>query len=86
MDKLRSIGDLESVAVLEIILRDEVGHVALGILVPPFCGQAGLEPESAYLALIEQFAAPWPNPPLHVEARLEAGFSAVEIARLSRPR
>lgn len=87
MDKLRSIGDVESVAVLEIILRDEVGHVALGdFWFRHFCGQAGLEPESAYLALIEQFAAPWPNPPLHVEARLEAGFSAVEIARLSRPR
>ena len=29
-----------------------------------------------------EFDAPWPPKPLNVEARLQAGFSASEIARL----
>ena len=45
IEKLRSIGDLESVAILDIILRDEVGHVALGdYWFRLFCGLAGLDP------------------------------------------
>lgn len=87
IEKLRSIGDLESVAILDIILRDEVGHVALGdYWFRLFCGLAGLDPEPTYLRLIDQFDAPWPHPPLHEAARLLAGFSPAEIERLSRMR
>lgn len=83
MAKLRAIGDRDSVAVLEIILRDEIGHVALGdrwfrIL----CAERGLEPEATYLKLIDAFDAPRPRPPLHVEARRAAGFSEAELAGL----
>jgi len=81
MAKLRAIGDRDSVAVLEIILRDEIGHVALGdrwfrIL----CAERGLEPEATYLKLIDAFDAPRPRPPLHIEARRAAGFSEAELA------
>ncbi len=81
MAKLGAIGDRDSVAVLEIILRDEIGHVALGdrwfrIL----CAERGLEPEATYLKLIDAFDAPRPRPPLHVEARRAAGFSEAELA------
>lgn len=83
MDKLRAMGDARSVDILEIILRDEVGHVALGdrwfrIL----CARQGREAEVAYLALIDDFGAPYPQPPLHEAARLQAGFSQQEIDRL----
>lgn len=89
MEKLRKIGDLESVAVLEIILRDEIGHVALGDhWFRQLCAAQGLEPEATYLELIEAFDAPRPQPPLHEAARLQAGFSPREIAhfKLGRQR
>ena len=85
MEKLRRIGDEESVAVLEIILRDEVGHVALGDhWFRTLCAQRGLEPERSYVELIERFNAPWPRPPLNHEARLAAGFGAGELTELTR--
>lgn len=84
MAKLVAVGDRDSVAVLEIILRDEIGHVAIGDRwFRRQCAARGLEPETAYLALIERFDAPWPVPPLHREARLAAGFSEREIELLS---
>lgn len=87
MRKLERIGDAESVAVLQIILRDEIGHVALGDRwFRGLCAARGLEPERTYLELIDSFDAPWPRPPLHESARLAAGFSAAELAALARPR
>lgn len=81
--KLRKIGDTESVAVLDIILRDAVGHVALGDRwFKRLCAERGLESEQTYLDLIDSFDAPRPHPPMHEEARLAAGFSAEELARL----
>ncbi|MBA4742838.1 MAG: ferritin-like domain-containing protein [Azoarcus sp.] len=87
MDKLRRIGDERTVAILDIILRDEIGHVALGDRwFRVLCAERGLDPESTYLALMDDFDAPYPQPPLHERARLEAGFSPAEIARLARGR
>lgn len=80
---LRRIGDSETIAVLDIILRDEIGHVALGDRwFRHFCAERGLEPEATYLSLMVDYAAPWPPKPLNVEARRKAGFSEGEIARL----
>lgn len=81
--KLKAVGDRESVAVLDVILRDEIGHVALGDRwFRFFCAQRGLEPEATYMALMRDFDAPWPPRPLNVTARREAGFTATEIALL----
>lgn len=83
MAKLRSIGDRESVAVLEIILRDEIGHVSIGDRwFRSLCAERGLEAEQTYLELIDRLGAPRPHPPLHREARLAAGFSERELDRL----
>lgn len=87
--KLRQVGDEATIGVLDIILRDEIGHVALGDRwFRHFCAERGVEPEATYLSLMTEFDAPWPPRPLNVEARLSAGFSADEIARLEagRPR
>ncbi|WP_349251879.1 ferritin-like domain-containing protein [Azoarcus sp. L1K30] len=85
--KLRRIGDDESVAVLDVILRDEVGHVAIGdYWFRDCCARRGLDAEAVYLELMERFNAPWPQAPLHREARLAAGFSAAELDRLARGR
>ncbi|QID18505.1 ferritin-like domain-containing protein [Nitrogeniibacter mangrovi] len=87
MARLRRSGDTRTLAVLDIILRDEIGHVALGDRwFRHFCAQRGLEPEAQYRALIDAFDAPWPRPPLNRPARRRAGFSEQELDRLERPR
>ena len=84
---LRRLGDEATISVLDIILRDEIGHVALGDRwFRHFCSERALEPEATYLALMAEFDAPWPPKPLNVDARRRAGFSAGEIARLEAGR
>jgi uncharacterized ferritin-like protein (DUF455 family) len=86
MAKLRAMGDEASVAVLEVILRDEVGHVALGdYWFRQLCAERGLEAEAEYLRLVRELGAPWPAPPLNLAARRQAGFGETELARLSGP-
>ncbi|PTD96108.1 ferritin-like domain-containing protein [Pseudothauera lacus] len=83
MARLRAIGDAGSVAVLETILRDEVGHVALGDRwFRHLCAARGVDAETTYRQLVDDFGAPRPRPPLNVEARRAAGFSEAELARL----
>ncbi len=87
MAKLRGIGDQATLVVLDIILRDEIGHVALGDKwFRYFCALRGLQPEAQYVALIDAFDAPWPKPPLNRPARQQAGFSEHELDVLERPR
>lgn len=82
MAKLKAIGDMASVAILECILQDEIGHVALGdCWFRTLCARRGLDPETTYLELIAAFDAPRPRPPMHEAARLAAGFSVREIER-----
>lgn len=81
--KLQAIGDMKAVAILDIILRDEIGHVAVGdAWFRALCAKQGLEPEQTYRRLIEEYAAPWPQPPLNAEARISAGFSPAELEKL----
>jgi uncharacterized ferritin-like protein (DUF455 family) len=84
--KLRQIGDVDGMAVLDVILADEVYHVALGDKwFRHLCTQRGLKVETTYLTLIEQLQAPWPVPPLNRAARLAAGFGEAELDRLEQP-
>ena len=81
---LRRIGDEASIAVLDIILRDEIGHVGLGDhWFRQLCNARNLEPESTYRALLRDFKAPRPIAPMNESARLAAGFSPAELAALA---
>ena len=83
--KLRGMGDTRGVAILEIILRDEIGHVAIGNRWYRWlCERAGLDPVAHYAVLTECHQAPRLQPPFNEQARLQAGFSAEELARLRR--
>ena len=83
--KLRGMGDTRGVAILEIILRDEIGHVAIGNRWYRWlCERAGLDPVAHYAVLTERHEAPRLQPPFNEPARLQAGFSAEELARLRR--
>lgn len=81
--KFRGAGDARMVEILEIILRDEIGHVAIGNRWYLYlCEQRGLEPLATFARLIEEYDAPRIRPPFHVEARRAAGFSDAEIEYL----
>lgn len=82
--RLEQVGDDASARVLDIILRDEIGHVGLGDRwFRELCGQRGLNPENHYRELLREFNAPWPQAPMNQAARLAAGFTAGELAGLA---
>jgi uncharacterized ferritin-like protein (DUF455 family) len=66
-----------------LILRDEVGHVAVGNHWYRFlCAREGLDPVAHYAALAERHAAPRLHPPFNLEARRRAGFTEPELRGL----
>ena len=74
---------LAAVAILDIILAEEIGHVAIGNhWYQTLCQQAQLDPIAHYKHLVDHHAAPRLHPPFNLAAREEAGFSAEEIAFL----
>jgi uncharacterized ferritin-like protein (DUF455 family) len=77
-NKLRGVGDFKAVAILDIILRDEVGHVRAGNQWFEYlCARRGLEPEAAFQQLLHDYDAPPPRPPFNTAARRAAGLRAV---------
>jgi uncharacterized ferritin-like protein (DUF455 family) len=68
---------------LDIILRDEVGHVAIGNRWYGWlCERQGLDPVAHYRHLVRIHAAPRLKPPFNEAARKQAGFSDTELAYL----
>ncbi len=86
--KLRSVGTpdaLAAVDILDIILREEVGHVAIGNhWYGWLCARAGLNPVAHYANLVERYEAPRPKPPLNEAARRAAGFTEAEMLWLQQ--
>jgi uncharacterized ferritin-like protein (DUF455 family) len=81
--RLEAAGDQASVAVLQVIQREEVGHVAIGSHWFRFLAQGrGLDPETTFLDLLEQHMPGGVRPPFALEARLAAGFSRGEMSAL----
>jgi uncharacterized ferritin-like protein (DUF455 family) len=81
--KLASHGDAASVAVLDVILREEVGHVALGSRwFGEVCRERGLDPGEEYFSLVRRYIRGAVRGPFNRAARLAAGFSPDELARL----
>jgi len=85
--KLRTVGTPDALAacdLLDIILRDEVGHVAIGNhWYGWLCARQGLEPLAHYRTLARQYQAPRLKPPFNQAARLQAGFSLAELDELA---
>ena len=85
--KLAKAGDARAVEILDVILRDEVGHVAIGNhWFRWLCEREGLDPLAHYAVLADRHEAPRPRPPFNFDARLRAGFTADELARLASAR
>ncbi len=79
ISRLREVGDLETVAVLEVILADEVGHVAIGSRWFQYCcQQRGLDPVPTFRRLLAEHGIIL-RPPFNHEARARAGFVTAEF-------
>lgn len=82
-DKLRQFGDLRGAEIVQTILDDEIGHVAVGNRwFRHECALRGLNPEVTYRELAKQYEAPRLQPPFNVAGRLEAGFTQAELIDL----
>ncbi len=81
--KLAQAGDAEAAAILDIILRDEVGHVAIGNRWYGWlCERDGLDPLAIYPDMARRYNAPVLKGPFNLEARRAAGFTDEELAAL----
>jgi uncharacterized ferritin-like protein (DUF455 family) len=84
--KLLKAGDARAAEILDVILRDEIGHVAIGNRwYRHLCAQRGLDPVPTYEALARTHGAPRPRGPFNFEARRAAGFDDDELAALDPP-
>lgn len=80
MEKLTSSGDHRAVEILEVILEEEIGHVAVGTRWFNYlCDQRDLDPLSTFTGLLESHFHGAIRGPFHMEARQQAGFSAAEL-------
>jgi uncharacterized ferritin-like protein (DUF455 family) len=87
-EKLRKVGTpaaQRAVEILDVILRDEIGHVAIGNRWYRFlCEREGLDPVAHYPVLARRYDAPRLYPPFNEEARTTAGFTREELAWLAQ--
>jgi uncharacterized ferritin-like protein (DUF455 family) len=82
-DKLSKAGDWVAAGILDIILRDEIGHVRIGNHWYRFlCAQRGLDPVATYADLALRYKAPRLRGPFNWEARRAAGFDETELQML----
>jgi uncharacterized ferritin-like protein (DUF455 family) len=85
--RLRAAGTPDALAAcdaLDIILRDEIGHVAIGNRWYGWlCARQQLDPVAHYRVLLRQHHAPRPRPPFNLAARRQAGFTAEELEAMA---
>ncbi|WP_454689392.1 ferritin-like domain-containing protein [Achromobacter aloeverae] len=83
-DKLAGVGDARGAAILDIILRDEIGHVAIGNRWYRWlCEKGGHDPVAWHAELAQRYAAPRQRGPFNLDARRAAGFDERELAVLT---
>jgi len=80
MERLAKAGDNETVDILEIILRDEIGHVAIGSRwFKSCCESRSLNPEQTFRDLLVEYMGGGIRGPFYMEGRLLAGFTQEEM-------
>jgi uncharacterized ferritin-like protein (DUF455 family) len=84
IERLQRAGDSRTVAVLEVILEQEVAHVAAGSRwFRHACEQRALDPQTTFIALVERYLKGRVLGPFNEEHRRRAGFSDGELAALA---
>lgn len=78
--KLFDRGDVKGAEILDIILHDEIGHVAIGNHWYRYvCASRGLDAIAIYPELALKYKAPKLKGPFNLEARRRAGFMESEL-------
>ncbi|WP_329743107.1 ferritin-like domain-containing protein [Dyella sp. A6] len=84
IERLHHAGDERTIAVLEVILREEVAHVAAGTRWYRWCCERdGSDPFETFFALLREYMGVSLRGPFNRPARLEAGFIEAELDRLA---
>ncbi len=83
IERLKQHGDERGAEILGIILRDEVGHVAIGNRWYHWaCEKRGVDPAETFLSLVGEYLPGRVKGPFHRDARLDAGFTEEELEQL----
>jgi uncharacterized ferritin-like protein (DUF455 family) len=85
IERLRRSGDARTVDLLEVILSEEVAHVAAGTRwFRWLCEREAVDPDQTFLDLLASAAPGALRGPYNFPARRRAGFSEQELARLGQ--
>ena len=83
MKKFGQAGDQRSVDILDVIYKEEVGHVAIGNRWYRYCcEQRGVNARETFRQLIDQYFSGKLRGPFNRSARLDAGFDEDELNQL----
>ena len=86
IDKLEKVGDSDSAAVLKIIYRDEIGHVATGVRWFRWVTEhRNLDPKTVFKDMVDRYFKSGLKPPFNKTARDAAAFPASWYEPLSEP-
>ncbi len=85
IERLERVGDHATIAILRVILREEVAHVAIGTRwFRHCCARADVDPDQTFLMLVNTHSPGAIRRPFNTEARDIAGFTATEQQGLER--
>lgn len=80
IERLRGAGDIALVRILELILREEVAHVAIGThWFRHLCAERGVDSVATFRSLLKDYRVTL-RPPFNDDARRRAGFVDAELA------
>ena len=83
--KFKQVDDQAAVEILEVIYRDEIGHVRIGNHWYGYlCEQQGLDSDATFQDLVKEYMGGKLRGPFNWPARIEAGFQASELGILER--
>jgi uncharacterized ferritin-like protein (DUF455 family) len=83
IEKLKKVGDMALVECLEVIYRDEIGHVQIGShWFNEVCKQRSISPDETFKDLLDEYLEDTVFGPFDKSTREKAGFSRREIEDL----
>ncbi len=83
IERLTEAGDTETVNILQIIFRDEIGHVEIGSRWFRYCcAERGLSSAATFKDLLERYMKGRIKGPFAEQARRQAGFDTDELLLL----
>ena len=83
IERLKSVGDLDAVEILNVIYQDEITHVRIGSdWFSYLCKNDGLEPRANFIRLVKKHLHGELKGPFNITARLQAGFDENELRDL----